>query len=76
MLCFTCLQADGVNHVIRSVIVASALVTTLAGRPGVYYPITDGVGSMATFFEPYYVTLSCTDAIALVVSQSHVRWRS
>jgi len=55
--------ADSGNHTIRQVVIATAVVTTLAGTPGVF-DSTDGTGATARFYYPYGIT---TDGINLYV---------
>jgi hypothetical protein len=70
MLCFRAasLQADMDNFLIRAIDVATGAVTTLAGRQGVSFPFSDGVGSAATFSGPHFISLNCACSLAVVVS--------
>jgi hypothetical protein len=51
-------------------LLANATVRTVAGRQGVTAPFSDGVGSAATFSNPFYVALNTTGAFALIVSRA------
>jgi len=55
--------ADGLNHMIRKIVLSTAIVSTLAGSttPG----SSDGTGTSASFFSPSGV---CTDGINLYVA--------
>ncbi len=57
--------ADTQNHTIRTLVVATGVVTTLAGSPRANGS-TNGVGSAARFFHPEGVALSADGMIALV----------
>ena len=60
------LVADKSNHLVRKIVISTAVVTTLAGSAGVAGS-TDGVGTTsATFNEPLGVALSPDDSMALV----------
>ena len=59
----TVFVADGTNHTIRRLDVATRTVTTLAGTAGAY-GYADGVGSAARFNGPYGIT---TDAAGTVL---------
>ena len=48
--------ADSNNHLIRRVMLATGAVSTVAGIPGVHGR-TDGVGSAASFYLPYGITM-------------------
>jgi hypothetical protein len=63
-------QADQNNHLIRAIVVASGVVTTLAGRQGVTSPFTDGIGSVATFNFPSGISVDGLGTVALVVCVS------
>jgi sugar lactone lactonase YvrE len=58
--------ADTYNHTIRKVVIASGLVTTLAGSAGVADSV-DGTGSSARFYNPFGIT---TDGTNLYVTDS------
>jgi hypothetical protein len=61
-------QADYGNHLIRAITVSTGAVRTLAGQVGMVSPFSDGVGSVATFYWPYGVSLDTAGSLALVVS--------
>jgi hypothetical protein len=58
--------ADTVNHTIRQIVIASAVVNTLAGSPG-QMESADGTGSAARFNWPYGVA---TDGTNLYVADT------
>ncbi len=58
--------ADLVNHTIRKIVIATGVVTTLAGSANVS-GLTDGTGSIARFSLPYGIT---TDGANLYVSEA------
>jgi hypothetical protein len=60
-------QADSANQLIRVINITSGAVTTLAGRKGVSPPMSDGVGTAATFAGPYGVALNGAGTVAIVV---------
>ncbi len=57
--------ADGGNHMIRQIDIATSVVTTLAGGTGP--GTTDGVGAAARFFGPHGIT---TDGTSLFVADT------
>jgi hypothetical protein len=61
-------QADHYNHVVRAINVSTGTVRTLAGQKGVTVPLSDGVGSTATFDRPTGIALDSSGATAVVVS--------
>jgi len=52
--------ADTNNHTIRQIVIATGVVTTLAGSPGLSGP-NDGPGAIARFTNPYGITTNGTD---------------
>src|SRR4051812_29642855 len=60
------LVADTQNHTIRKIVVATGVVTTLAGSAG-SPGSANGIGSAARFFHPEGLALSTDGTIALVV---------
>jgi hypothetical protein len=66
----TLMQSDQWNHLIRAIDVTLTAVTPLAGRQGVSSPVSDGVGSAATFCYPTGVALNSAATLALVVGSS------
>lgn len=58
---------DGYNHTIRKVVIATAVVTTLAGSPGIG-DSQDGTGSSASFHYPHGIT---TDGVFLFVADGN-----
>ena len=58
--------ADTGNHTIRQIVIATQLVSTIAGSPGLFGAI-NGTGSAARFNNPSYVT---TDGTNLYVADS------
>lgn len=58
--------ADTDNHTIRKIVIATGVVTTLAGTPGAAGSI-DGTGSAARFFYPSGIT---TDGVSLYVAET------
>ena len=58
--------ADRQNNVVRKIVMPSGLVTTLAGRPGVFGS-ADGKGTIASFNQLYGVALNSAGAVAIVV---------
>jgi len=58
--------ADTDNHVIRKVVIATGVVTTLAGKAG-NFGATDGAGGAARFFAPHGIT---TDGTRLFVTDT------
>ncbi|HET9122792.1 MAG TPA: hypothetical protein VFN52_04725 [Acidiferrobacteraceae bacterium] len=59
--------ADSGNDTIRAIVLATGVVTTLAGSPGVL-GTTDGTGAAATFNYPMGIT---TDGTNLYVADTH-----
>jgi hypothetical protein len=59
-------QVDTDSHVLRSIDVSSATVTTIAGR-AYTNGHADGVGTIATFDEPRGVAVDASGAIGLIV---------
>jgi hypothetical protein len=57
--------ADSANHTIRKIVIASGVVTTLAGSAGASGS-QDGTGTTARFKEPYGIT---TDGTNLYISE-------
>jgi hypothetical protein len=59
--------ADTDNHTIRKVVIATGVVTTVAGTAGVFGS-TDGIGATARFKNPFGIT---TDGTNLFVADSY-----
>lgn len=55
------------NCTIRKIVIASAVVTTLAGTVGSCSPLTDGIGSAAVLVSPQGIT---TDGTSLFVTEN------
>ena len=65
-------QADTGNGLIRSIVISSGVVTTLAGSPmsNLYNVFAaDGVGTSASFLSPISISLSDDGSTAVVVSE-------
>jgi hypothetical protein len=60
--------ADASNNKIRQIVIATGVVTTLAGSPTNVAGAADGAGSAATFSSPYGIT---TDGTNLYVTDSN-----
>ena len=61
------LQADQNNHAIRRIDLLSGTVTTLAGSPSQSTGHSDGVGSAASFYNPYGIAVDASASVAFVV---------
>lgn len=66
-------QTDFYNHLLRKLNLMSGLVTTLAGNVAGTVSIdnnghADGVGTAASFYRPYGVTVDSAGGIAFIVS--------
>lgn len=60
--------ADTYNHLIRRITISSGAVVTLAGQGGVK-GISNGLGTVATFFNPFGISfLDAAGGVAVVVS--------
>ena len=69
---FSSVQVDTYNSLIRSLIVSTGLVTTIAGA--IYQNgHADGSGSAATFNTPFGIAMDAAGALALVVSRGQGR---
>ena len=64
------LVVDSSNFVLRYITIASALVTTFAGRSTSHSSSVDGVGTAATFNQPKGLALNQAGTLALIVSDS------
>ena len=62
--------ADGLNHTIRKVVVATGVVTTLAGTVGMSGG-TDGTGAAARFNTPYGVAVDGAGNLFVADSSNH-----
>lgn len=66
-------QVDNSNHLLRRVVLASGVVSTIAGNlalgsgPPTNYGQTDGTGTAASFYYPVGVAVDSTGSLALVV---------
>ena len=70
----TALVADGLNNRIRSIVLATGFVTTLAGSGSRSY--ADGTGQGASFLTPYGVAVTPDGSTAIVTDQGNQRIRS
>jgi hypothetical protein len=64
------LVGDQMNHLIRQIIISTASVTTLAGVTG-SIGSTNGVGTIARFYNPVGVSISSDGVYALVADRSN-----
>jgi len=64
--------ADSGNHIIRKIVVASKMVTTLAGTAGAYGS-TDGTGTDARFNNPFGITTDGTNLYVADTSNNTIR---
>jgi DNA-binding beta-propeller fold protein YncE len=64
------LVADYGNHLIRQIIISTALVTTLAGGAG-SFGSSNGVGTIARFKNPYGVSISPDGVYALIADYNN-----
>jgi len=71
---FTALVADYYNHKIRSIVIATGVVTTLAGSGS--SGSTDAMGTAASFNRPYDVAITPDGSTALVVDRYNNKIRS
>ena len=66
------LVTDYYNNRVRHLVIATGMVTTLAGSSQGYQ---DGTGSLALFFNPYHVAISSDGTFALVTDSGNQRVR-
>lgn len=52
---------DTLSHTIRKVVIATGEVTTFAGSQTYGFPVVDGIGTSATFFQPKGITSDGTN---------------
>ena len=64
--------ADRPNHTIRKVVIATGVVTTLAGTAG-FAGSADGTGAAARFYEPFGITTDGTNLYVADTSNNTIR---
>ena len=66
--------ADSGNNTIRKIVIASGMVTTLAGTAGIYSAgATDGTGAVAQFHTPHGITTDGTNLYVADAANNTIR---